>query len=92
MSTTRDEFEAYWRERQLRTHRYTNRSCPDDWGLAFKADAETAWQASRRVALEDAAKACDERASKLVMFSRQEANRCASAIRALAGGTQEGQP
>jgi hypothetical protein len=45
---SRDEFEEYWRERQIRTHRYTDRPCPDDWGLAFKADAEAAWAASRR--------------------------------------------
>lgn len=82
-SKIRAEFEAYWRTRQLRTHRYTDRECPEDWGLAFKADAEAAWQAARQSAMEEAAMVCEDIASNWVETGATPED-CANAIRQLA--------
>lgn len=114
MSTTRDEFEAWWAQEIAMNGGISPGADYRHWALV-------AWQASRRAALEEAAKTCEDlrdlkesaRAQKAAdeaiarddkgdMLSRLRhcstvslfngsLERAAKAIRALAGGTQEGQ-
>ncbi|MEX3914819.1 hypothetical protein AB4Y43_01040 [Paraburkholderia sp. BR10872] len=62
--STREQFEAWWLKDVPEEHRAFAKKLLDGYGpdyvhAAGVADAWTAWQASRAVALEDATKACD---------------------------------
>lgn len=76
MSTTRDEFEAWYACAAFDYERdpIGSQRCGLQW---------EAWQASRRAALEEAAKACE------AMHDEDRPGDYAYAIRALAGGTKE---
>ena len=70
-----DRFDTWWEQQERR---------PYD----SKYSARDAYEAAYKMAIEDAARACDDIASALPRrtLERTEAFRCASAVRALAEG------
>lgn len=100
-SKTREAFEAFMRSRNacVRLHRQR----PELGGFYRTVTVQRAWeqwQAARRAALGEAAKACENDVDDVSYVhggtTYDDAGRtrynCAAAIRALADETQEGQP